>query len=263
MQKACSSILFSATLLPVQYYKELLAGTEEDYEVYAKSVFNPDKRGILIANDVTSKYTRRSDSEYLKIARYIDSIVSERNGNYMVFFPSYGFLNNVYEAFTDIADLSDSTILCQSIGMREEEREQFLDAFNDSSDEKTLIGFCVMGGIFAEGIDRKNDSLIGAIIVGTGIPQVCLEQDIIKGFFDDRGENGYDFAYRFPGMNKVLQAAGRVIRTEEDIGVVALLDERFKEIGYRRLFPREWDNAEFTDIASISSKVERFWNEWL
>lgn len=263
MQKACSSILFSATLLPVQYYKELLAGTEEDYEVYAKSVFNPDKRGILIANDVTSKYTRRSDSEYLKIAKYIDSIVSERNGNYMVFFPSYGFLNKVYEAFTDVADLSNSTVLCQNTGMREDEREQFLNSFNDSSDENTLIGFCVMGGIFAEGIDLKNDSLIGAIIVGTGIPQVCLEQDIIKGFFDERGENGYDFAYRFPGMNKVLQAAGRVIRTEEDIGVVALLDERFKEIGYRRLFPREWDNAEFTDIASISSKVERFWNEWL
>lgn len=300
MESARSTILFSATLLPIQYYKELLAGTKEDYEVYAKSVFNPDKRQILIASDVTSKYTRRNEKEFRRIAEYIISIVSKRHGNYLVFFPSYSFMGNVSrfmeealqlrenpggrrdrldrEEIEDIEDIEDREgsenlesrensddirIIAQSTGMDEKEREEFLESFKVNDSEHTLIGLCVMGGIFSEGIDLKNDALIGAIIVGTGIPQVCLEQDLIKEFFDNRGENGYDYAYRYPGMNKVLQAAGRVIRTEEDIGVVALLDERFLERKQRSLFPREWESAEVVDILSAPSKIEKFWDNWL
>ena len=264
MESSVASILFSATLLPIQYYKELLAGEADDYEVYARSVFNPDKRAVLIANDVTSKYTRRNDDEYKKIAHHIHETVSKRHGNYMVFFPSYSFMTKVYEAYE--ADFSfdiDKDVVLQSFNMKEKEREDFLNLFMEKRSESTLMGFCVLGGIFAEGIDLKNDALIGALIVGTGIPQVCLEQDIIKNFFDSRDENGYDYAYRFPGMNKVLQAAGRVIRTEDDIGIVTLLDERFLESGYRRLFPREWEGYRVADLNTLPGIVEKFWDEWL
>ncbi len=264
MSAARSTVLFSATLLPIQYYKELLSGKAEDYEVYAKSVFNPDKRRILIANDVTSRYTRRNSDEYTKIATYIVDVVSKRHGNYMVFFPSYSFMNKVFE-HSDMSRCGelDIEILVQNSGMREEEREEFLNRFMEERTESSLIGFCVMGGIFSEGIDLKNDALIGAIIVGTGIPQVCLEQDIIKEFFDNRGENGYDYAYRYPGMNKVLQAAGRVIRTEDDIGIVALLDERFLERKQQMMFPREWEDCRVVNIKSAPEVVEKFWDEWL
>jgi Rad3-related DNA helicase len=162
--------------------------------------------------------------------------------------------------------------------MDERAREAFLHRFSLNEDcdfrqiiqmeveleeEKSLLGFCVMGGIFSEGIDLKNDSLIGAIIVGTGIPQVCPEREILKQYFDEVGENGFDYAYRFPGMNKVLQSAGRVIRTKEDIGIVILLDERFGDYSYRRLFPREWENCEKVTVDQISRRIERFWDEWL
>ena len=162
--------------------------------------------------------------------------------------------------------------------MSEAKREEFLLRFQgnadcdlsrridfeiEETDDTILIGFCVMGGIFSEGIDLKHDSLIGAIIVGTGIPQVGCERELLKNYFDAQGENGFDYAYRYPGMNKVLQSAGRVIRTAEDIGVVALLDERFIEPQYRRMFPREWSRYDIVGVTEISRKVEKFWNEWL
>lgn len=277
MGRGRSSILFSATFLPVQYYKELLGGEPEDYEVYAKSVFNNEKRLLLIANDVTSKYTRRSEGEYRRIARYIDEIVRNRHGNYMVFCPSYSFLQRIYDIYEREFASEEKECILQQESMGEGERERFLDRFrgNDSLDlgqvthmeieeeEHTLIGFCVLGGIFGEGIDLKKDSLIGAIIVGTGIPQVCYERELLKSFFDEHLENGFDYAYRYPGMNKVLQAAGRVIRTVEDIGIIALLDERFLQMSYRRLFPREWEYFETVSVESVAKRVEHFWNSWL
>lgn len=277
MGRGRSTILFSATFLPVQYYKELLGGDAEDYEVYAKSVFNNEKRALFIANDVTSKYTRRSEEEYYKIARYIDEIVKNRHGNYMVFCPSYSFLQKIYDLYEgEFVDEGKECILQQDY-MSEEEREAFLDRFRGHADldlqqfihmdieeeDHTLIGFCVLGGIFGEGIDLKKDSLIGAIIVGTGIPQVCHERELLKTYFDEHGENGFDYAYRYPGMNKVLQAAGRVIRTVEDVGIIALLDERFLQLSYRRLFPREWESFETVSVDSIAKRVERFWDSWL
>ena len=130
-------------------------------------------------------------------------------------------------------------------------------------EDRYLIGFCVLGGIFSEGIDLKNDSLIGAIIVGTGLPQVCYEREILKDYFDEQGEFGFDYAYRFPGMNKVLQAAGRVIRTADDIGTITLLDERFLQPSYLKLFPRERENFQIVDRSSVLKTVERFWDSWL
>lgn len=278
MQRGKSSVLFSATFLPIQYYKSLLGGEEQDYEVYAKSVFHPEKRSLLIAGDVTSKYTRRSDEEYFNIARYIDEIVKCRQGNYMVFCPSYSFLQRIYELYMQYFGDDTKECMIQQDYMSEEDREDFLARFrgNEACDlqaeinmdiefdteSTTLIGFCVLGGIFSEGIDLKNDSLIGAIIVGTGLPQVCYERELLKNYFDERGENGFDYSYRYPGMNKVLQAAGRVIRTAEDIGIVALLDERFLQYSYRRMFPREWEHFERVSVNTIADRVERFWDSW-
>lgn len=277
MLKGRSAILFSATFLPIQYYKKLLGGDPEDYEVYAKTVFDPERRALFIANDVTSKYTRRSEEEYDNIARYIDEIVKNRHGNYMVFCPSYAFLRTVYEKFSERYAGDDRECIIQSEYMSEADRESFLSRFQGNGDidlqaditveieeeDSILIGFCVLGGIFGEGIDLKNDSLIGAIIVGTGLPQVCFEREILKEHFDRMGEGGFDYAYRYPGMNKVLQAAGRVIRTVEDVGIIALLDERFLQFAYQKLFPREWETFETVTVDTVSKRVERFWDSWL
>ncbi len=266
MMRGRSTILFSATFLPIQYYKKLLGGDEEDYEVYAKSVFNPQKRALFIANDVTSKYTRRSEDEFFNIARYIEEIVKNRHGNYMVFCPSYAFMRTIYEKYMENFESAERKCIIQNEFMSETDRETFLEQFQDGStldDEHCLIGFCVLGGIFSEGIDLKNDSLIGAIIVGTGLPQVCNEREILKLYFDENGENGFDYSYRYPGMNKVLQAAGRVIRTVEDVGIIALLDERFLQFAYRKMFPLEWTYFETVTVDTVAKRVERFWNEWL
>lgn len=279
MQRARSTVLFSATLLPIQYYKSLLGGEKEDFEVYAKSTFNPKKKALYIGSDVTSKYSRRSPKEYYNIAYYLREITRMRYGNYLIFFPSHSFLQSVFEVYEEnFLDPETEECIIQEDIMSEEDREQFLSRFEGNrnceledmihmdievEEEKSLLGFCVMGGIFSEGIDLKNDSLIGAVIVGTGLPQVCNEREILKSYFDAAGKNGFDYAYRYPGMNKVLQAAGRVIRTSEDVGIVALLDDRFLNGAYQQLFPREWEEYEVVTADRVARRVERFWDEWL
>ena len=278
MQRGRSSILFSATFLPIQYYKGLLGGEEKDYEVYANSVFNPEKRALLVAQDVTSKYTRRSEEEFYKIAAYIDAVVKRKHGNYMIFCPSYALLQEVFMIYRECFNDESTECIMQTDFMDESSREDFLKKFegNENYDLQTgvemeieydedryLIGFCVLGGIFSEGIDLKNDSLIGVIIVGTGLPQVCYEREILKDYFNEHGGMGFDYAYRYPGMNKVLQAAGRVIRTSEDIGTIALLDERFLQPSYLKLFPREWNDFQIVNQENVQKCVERFWDSWL
>lgn len=278
MARARSSILFSATFLPIQYYKALLGGESGDYEVYAHSTFDPGKKALYIGKDVTSRYTRRSRREYYNIAAYIHEITSIRRGNYMIFFPSHSFLQSVLEEYEEhFLDEEREECVIQEDYMNEDARERFLGKFEGNRDcdlsdrihmeieiqeEKSLLGFCVLGGIFSEGIDLKEDSLIGAIIVGTGLPLVCSEREILKAYFDEMGKNGFDYAYRFPGMNKVLQAAGRVIRTAEDVGLVALLDDRFLENTYQHLFPREWEEYEPVTVDRVAERVESFWKMW-
>lgn len=282
MRKGRSTILFSATLLPINYYKALLGAEEGDYEVYARSVFEPERKKLLIGSDVTSRYSCRTEEGYYNIARYIYEVVKNRHGNYLVFFPSHAFLQRVYDIFTDcFADKQKMLCVVQEEHMDENAREKFLQLFDakegnfltvsgpeknlraEEGEDRILLGFCVLGGIFGEGIDLKNDSLIGAVIVGTGLPQVCNEREILKNYFDEAGDNGFDYAYLYPGMNKVLQAAGRVIRTAEDIGVIALLDERFLNWSYRQMFPREWESFERVTVDKVAKRVERFWDEWL
>ena len=265
LAKGRGTILFSATLLPVRYYMELLSGTEDDYAVYAKSTFDPAKKKLLIGSDVSSRYTRRGEEEYRRIARYLEEMVNAQPGNYLVFFPSYKMMEEVREIFEPECRLPVK-ILMQNARMTEGQREEFLEEFRFVEEkmsagtvQESLLGFCVMGGIFGEGIDLKRDQLIGAAVVGTGLPQICNEREILKQYYDKRNEDGFAYAYQYPGMNKVMQSAGRVIRTDEDRGVILLLDERFCQWQYRNIFPREWADYEICSLQNVRAKLRRFW----
>ena len=257
LDKGVSAVFFSATLLPVNYYKDLLTGDPEDYAVYARSPFDQDRRLLLIGTDVSSRYTRRGEPEYARMAEYICRTVRGRRGNYLVFFPSYQMLDAVYEKCSLQEDI---LWIRQDSGMDEREREYFLEQFREEP-EQSMAAFCVMGGIFSEGIDLAGTKLIGALIIGTGLPQVCREREILKEYFDRKGMDGFAYAYLYPGMNKVQQAAGRVIRTDEDRGVILLLDERFAGSTYKKLFPREWEQHGYCRIDSLETCLDEFWSK--
>ncbi len=262
LDKGNSTVFFSATLLPIHYYKKLLSTVKDDYAIYAESPFDAKKRKLLIGADVSTKYTRRGKEMYERYARYLIETARAKAGNYLAFFPSYRFMEEVYEEFLEmLKEDAEEEIeyVMQSQYMSEEAREIFLENFEEAK-EHSLIGFCVLGGIFSEGIDLAEDKLIGAMVVGTGLPQVCTERELLKTYFDSQGLRGFDYAYLYPGMNKVLQSAGRVIRTDEDRGVVLLLDERFLDVRYRETFPREWKEYELCTARNVSQKVQEFWN---
>lgn len=257
LDKGNSAVFFSATLLPVNYYISLLSAAKDDYAIYARSPFDPKKRRVLVGTDVSTRYVRRGPGEYDRIAGYIDAAVRVRRGNYLVFFSSYRMLEDIGTRAEKML-AGDVRCIYQNPGMSEPEREAFLHEF-ESEHPEGLVGFCVMGGVFGEGIDLKNDRLIGAVVVGTGLPQVCTEREILKQYYDGRGQDGFAYAYLCPGMNKVLQSAGRVIRTDEDRGVILLLDERFARREYLQMFPREWEDYDFCSLRSVGEKMEKFW----
>ena len=262
INKGRSTVFFSATLLPVQYYKSLLSTAPDNYAICATSTFQPEKRLILLGTDTSSRYTRRGEEEYRRIATYICEALRAKSGNYMVFFSSYRMMEETAEAFTEILETEEMhpQLILQQQGMTEAEREAFLIRFEETPPEG-LIGFCVMGGIFSEGIDLKAERLIGAIVVGPGLPQVCRERELLKNFYDARGEDGFFYAYLCPGMNKVLQSAGRVIRTEADEGVILLLDERFAAARYRNMFPAEWQAPQTCTLQTVQGCLAKFWSE--
>ena len=180
------------------------------------------------------KYTMR-DSNIEKACEYINAVINERKGNYMIFFPSYYFMSKVYSKYESMYNTSN--IILQSQGINEEEQQEIINSFTN---ERNVVLFTVVGGIFSEGIDLPLENLIGAVIIGTGIPQISFERNIIKSFFDEKMNSGYDFAYKYPGFNKILQSAGRVIRTEFDKGTVLLIDSRLCQYTYLNLFPDHW-----------------------
>ena len=253
-----STIFFSATLLPIQYYKKLLSTEKDNYAIGVRSPFEQSRRLIVNGIDVSTRYKMRTSKMYRKYAEYLMEMVSARPGNYMAFFPSYKFMGEVFEEFIRLPEHEKTECILQGQYMKEEEREEFLHAFKNKR-EGSLIGFCIMGGIFSEGIDLDEEKLIGAAVVGTGIPQVCLEREILRNHFDKEGVNGFDYAYLFPGINKVLQAAGRVIRTEEDRGVILLLDERFREKRCREMLPTEWNDCQTVRFGEIGGQMKAFW----
>ena len=262
LDKGNSAVFFSATLLPIQYYKRLLSTEKDNYAVYIDSSFDTKKRLLMNGVDVSTRYAMRSREMYQRYATYIFRVVKAKMGNYLIFFPSYRFMEDVYQEFTQLlaSDEEEMELVIQQKHMDEEERENFLRAF-EMGREKSLIGFGVLGGIFSEGIDLTNEKLIGTLIIGTGLPQVCNEREILKSYFDQKGLYGFDYAYRYPGMNKVLQAAGRVIRTEDDRGVILLLDERFQREKGKEIFPKEWADCERCRLDFVEEKIRLFWEK--
>ncbi len=259
LERGNSTVFFSATLLPVNYYKNLLSSKKDNYAVYADSAFREEQRLLFIGRDVSSLYTRRTIGEFRRIALYIQQVLRAKKGNYLIFFPSYRFMEDVYEQFLAVNE-READCMMQSGNMNEAKREDFMQEFAEPR-EKSLAAFCVLGGIFSEGIDLKEDLLIGVLIVGTGLPQICTQREILKEYYQEENGQGFDYAYQYPGMNKVLQAAGRVIRTTSDRGIIGLLDERFLRNDYRQLFPREWSQYEVHTLESLPGALDAFWKK--
>jgi len=230
-----AKIFFSATLSPLPYYRDILGGGEGDYTLNIPSPFSEEQVEVFIK----PLSTRYRDRERTKngIVTVIQSLLKKRPGNHLVFFPSYQYLLDVYEQFKQIDDTTQTLI--QEAGMTESKREAFLAAFKPDQTE-TLVGFAVLGGIFSEGIDLIGDRLNGVVVIGVGLPQLCFERNLIKDHFASLGKNGYDYAYVYPGINKVLQAGGRLIRSEQDHGTIVLIDDRFLQRQYQQLLPSEW-----------------------
>lgn len=256
-ERSQATVFFSATLLPLVYFMKLLTGAADHPRRIFPSPFPTENVCLLVHDGIATKYAQRADS-YADIASAIEAICSAQTGNYLVFFPSYAYLAAVYELLKE--RLPEKQLLVQNRGMTEEEREGFLAHFSAGSQE-TLIGLAVMGGVFGEGIDLVGERLIGAVVVGVGVPQVCLERDLIKEYFDRQRGSGYAYSYQYPGFNRVLQATGRVIRTETDRGIIVLIDERFTQARYRQLFPSHWGGFQVVkNTAEIKDKLERFWS---
>ena len=244
-------------MLPITYYRELLHNDEDDYAIYIPSPFPKEHRGLFSGIDVSSRYRMRGPRLYEKIAQYLNYMVHSKEGNYMAFFPSYKMLEDVYEVFTAKEYQQNIELMKQTPFLSEQEREDFLERFGETA--SPVLGFCILGGVFSEGIDLVGDSLIGCAIVGTGLPMVCNEKEIQQQFFENRQTKGFEYAYLYPGMNKVQQAAGRVIRTMEDKGIILLLDDRFVTKQVVDTFPAEWDNYQVVTLDTVANQLEEFW----
>ena len=250
-----AAIFFSATLTPIDYYRTLLGGAPEDPVLQLASPFPSENLAVLIQNRIQTHFKGRAES-LEDVVEAIGTLVRGRRGNYLVYFPSYQYLNDALQAF-QIRHPS-VPVLVQRPGMTEPERDAFLNAFSVEHGE-TLVGFAVLGGIFGEGIDLVGERLIGAVIVGVGLPQLCVERNLIRDYFQQQRAAGFEYAYTFPGMNRVLQAIGRVIRSETDHGVVLLIDARFNETRYRRLFPEWWKYLRVRQSAALREAIGSFW----
>lgn len=255
VKRGCSSILFSATLSPVDFHPEMLFNdTIHPYSIVIPSPFPKENFGLFLHQGIETRYGAR-EQNYKKIAALICDVIHSKTGNYMIYFPSYAFLNTIVALIDDHSFAND--ILIQYPNMTEPERQDFLDAFSSGA---AVAGFAILGGIFGEGIDLTGDQLIGAVIVSPGIPQICPERDLIKTYYDQKDHKGFFKSYQMPGFNRVMQSAGRVIRTDTDKGIVVLVDERFNRRDYRELFPYEWkDVSVVSDTADLKSGLNDFW----
>ena len=257
LKRGKTAIFFSATLTPLGYFMKLLGGSEESLKMKLETPFERQKLCLIIDDSISTKYAAREYS-YDKIANNISKVNKMKGGNYLVFFPSYKYMNETFERFN--SKYEDIKTLCQKPNMTEEEKCQFLQEFNQQH-KNGLIGFAVMGGMFGEGIDLVGESLLGAIVVGVGLPQICFERNIIRDYFEKENGKGFEYAYIYPGMNKVMQAAGRVIRTTTDKGLVLLIDDRFTRANYRKLFPNEWKDFKRTTENTLEKTLGNFWEK--
>ena len=255
--KGRAAVLFSATLAPAGYYKDL-CGLPDARAVALRSPFDPANMGLWCARQVSTRYKDRADS-IAKVSDLLDVMAAAQPGHYLAFFPSYSYLQQVWEDFT--ARYPDQPTLCQESSMDEGQRTEFLAQFL-ARDGKPLLGFAVLGGVFGEGVDLTGESLIGVAVVSPGLPQIGPRQEQLRDYFEETRGAGFDYAYRYPGMNKVLQAAGRVIRTPQDRGVVLLIDDRFLAPDTRRLMPPHWEHLRVVDSADAwKDELAAFWKK--
>ena len=256
--RAHSSIMFSATLTPLDYFSQILGGGKDAGRIDLPSPFDPKKLCVAVASYVSARFDDR-ESNIAKYVSVIAATVSRRAGNYIAYFPSYDCLEKVYSAFTKKYPKVDTVV--QKRGMTLKEKEEFLDFFKDDSGV-LRVGFCVLGGSFSEGVDLPGGRLIGVVIFGVGLPGLSNERNIMKDYYDNRSEIGYDYAYTYPGMNNVLQAAGRVIRRDDDKGVVVLADDRYCEGKYLMLLPEHWKLLKKANNASeLAQIIQNFWSK--
>lgn len=256
LDRGKAAVFFSATLSPLDYFRHLLGGDESDSKMQLRSPFPPAHLRLLIEDGIQTDFKSRGNS-YDAVANSIAALVAGRSGNYLVYFPSYKYLGEVLARFRELHPKVLTRV--QTPAMSDAERDRFLASFMAETDQ-TQVGFAVLGGVFGEGIDLVGERLVGAVIVGVGLPQLCIERDLMRDFFEKHYGDGFDYAYTFPGMNRVLQAVGRVIRSETDRGVVLLIDARFRESRYRKLFPA-WTQPEHVQgEKDIAEKVRDFWN---
>lgn len=248
-----SATFFSATLSPIQYYKEILGGDTEDEVYIFPTPFDHQNRKILFSNEISTRYKDR-DKTIALVSEYINIYINKNKGNSIVFFPSYAYMSMVLE---DYESKYDETIYVQNQQMSEEEREDFINLFNKEED---ITAFVVLGGIFSEGIDLKGDKLQGVILVGIGLPGFGLENNIIRDYYDKDKSKGFEYAYAYPAIIKIMQAAGRVIRSKKDRGTILLLGDRFSKRYYREMLPEDW-GLDFVTIKSLESKLQNFWND--
>jgi DNA excision repair protein ERCC-2 len=249
--------LFSATLRPLDFYRRALGLDQQCASLALPSPFLPEQQATLVCSDIDTRYRQREQA-IPGIVELIECVFSSKPGNYLLFFASYRFMVQVADAVTERYPALD--ILVQQRQADEPLRASFLASF--SAHSKTL-GFAIMGGVFGEGVDYLGDKLIGAMVVGTGLPGIDTKQELIRQDYQDSGLNGFDFAYRFPGLSRVLQAAGRVIRSESDRGVVVLVDQRFATPAYRKLMPAHWQLQYCDGPASVTTTLRAFWQHEL
>ena len=256
LEKGHSAVFFSGTLTPIDYYKSVLGGEGEILEV--PSPFVKEQMSISIMDKIGTRFLQREDT-LPAVLRVIAATVSAKRGHYMIFTPSFAYNEALASAFR--AKYPKIRVLEQKRSMKSEDRAAFLDAFREEGGGY-LVAFCVMGGIYSEGIDLVGDSLIGAIIVGTGLPGVSYEREAMAAYYDEKYEAGKQYAYIYPGFHRVLQAAGRVIRRESDRGVIVLIDDRFADPLYKKSVPQLWHGLKFVgDAKALRSLLDKFWAE--
>ena len=256
LNRASASVLFSATLTPAEYFADILGGGKKSVSVSFPSPFPPENLCVAVVDSISTRYEDREKS-YKKIASCIAGTASAKAGNYIVFLPSYSYMESVAKAFSE--KYPKVRTIMQKKGMTYKDRESFLDFFCD--DGKLRIGFCVMGGMFSEGIDLPGNRLIGVVVVGAGLPGLSNERNIIRDYYEEKCGLGYDYAYTYPGMNAVLQAVGRLIRRDTDRGIAVLIDDRYGDPKYKALFPSQWKNIKFArNSATLAEIAQIFWN---
>ncbi len=257
LSRAHAAVLFSATLTPIDYFADILGGGKQAVRMSLPCPFDPENFCLAAVTGVSTRYEDR-DKSYKKLASLIAAAVSARRGNYIAYFPSYDYMEKVAEQFEK--KYPSVTLVRQTRSMSISEKEKFLDAF--ASDGILRVGFCVLGGSFSEGVDLPGKRLIGSVIVGTGLPGISNERNILRDHYETTRERGYDYAYVYPGMNRVLQAAGRVIRRESDCGVVVLIDDRYADPRTQALFPEHWNHVEYAGNAvELAEIVREFWKK--